>query len=178
MIIQIILLGLIGIGVALLLTQSLWVPRVVDFLLAKENSRLIPANDFIVVLDSSSTATTIEQATSTPVPVPAPVKITSGVKGTVAIGPICPIVQYPDDGSCADKPYQTSLLVTTENNPSGIKQLITTDAEGHFSSTLLPGTYMIQASDQVTMPRLNPQTFVITENNWTFLDLAFDSGIR
>src|SRR6185295_16627757 len=35
----------------------------------------------------------------------------SGIRGAVLLGPTCPVVKEPPDEECADKPYETALVV-------------------------------------------------------------------
>jgi hypothetical protein len=82
-----------------------------------------------------------------------------------------------DDGRCADKPYQTTLvLASAERGKSGV--LITSDAHGRFSHDLGSGTYTIRSQSDATLPRLEPVTFEVKAGQRTKLTLQFDSGIR
>src|SRR5207253_9569337 len=38
--------------------------------------------------------------------------VKQGIRGTVLLGPICPVERIPPDPQCADKPYAASLVVT------------------------------------------------------------------
>src|SRR3989338_9714702 len=35
----------------------------------------------------------------------------SGVKGTISLGPTCPVMRDPPDPACADKPYATAVTI-------------------------------------------------------------------
>ncbi|MDB5254172.1 MAG: hypothetical protein JWL80_238 [Parcubacteria group bacterium] len=162
---QVFLLGLIIAGVGMLIARDMWVPKLVDRILADESSEWVP----IVATTSASVKSS---------PPPREGKLVTGVEGIVTIGPTCPVVKIPDDGTCADKPYQTTLVLITNivGRNGGI--LIKTDKNGYFSRTLSPGNYTIRAQENGMLPRLEPVTFDVKENQRVSLNLTFDSGIR
>ena len=156
--IRIFLLVLIIIGIGLLSTQKLWVPPLVGAILAHETA-----------------ATTTAAGVPGALPVGRPGKIDTGVEGIVTIGPTCPVQRIPPDPACANKPYPTTLLISSTGRPD-IR--VTTDAQGYFSRELPPSDYTIRAAAQTMMPRLSPVTFSVTTHNRASLNLVFDSGIR
>lgn len=164
--IRVILLILIVLGLGLLVTQAYWVTPLVNEILSHESAPVVvpPVNP----VSTSPVSHTIP-----------PVKaITSGVDITATIGPTCPVMKNPPDPACADKPYQTTLVLasTIIGKNGGI--LVQTDAQGHFSENLGPGTYTIRAQSDATLPRLTPVTFTVEPSKRTGLNLQFDSGIR
>lgn len=165
---QIFLLVLIVIGLGLLITQKSWVPKLVDYIVKSDTGNMI-----IPPIATSTTPTS-----STTVPVARPGKVDTGVEGIVTIGPTCPVVRYPDDGTCADRPYQTTLVLSSNLPGKGGGILIHTDAKGYFSQELTPGTYTISPQPSGMMPRLAPVTFTVTLHKRVSLNLQFDSGIR
>jgi hypothetical protein len=165
---QIFLLILIIIGVTLLFTQKIWVPKIVGYIMKNDTS-------YVLVPPA---ATTTSPTSSTTAPVARPGKVDTGVEGIVTIGPTCPVVRYPDDGTCADKPYQTTLMLASTLPGKGGGVLVHTDAKGYFSQELTPGTYTIRAQSDGMLPRLSPITFTVTSHKRVSLNLQFDSGIR
>jgi len=158
---QLVLLVLIIVGIALLLTQKMWVPNVVNYILQVEKVEEIPVITPIV-----------------PPVTPVSGKLDSGVQGKVTIGPTCPVVRYPDDGTCADRPYKTTLIVSSNIPGKNGGVLVQTDEEGNFLKMLPPGTYTISSGAQVVMPRLSPVTFEVKAHQVVNLSIQFDSGIR
>lgn len=100
------------------------------------------------------------------------------MEGIVTIGPTCPVVRYPDDGTCANQPYQTTLIIVSTLPGRGGGILVKTDSKGYFSKELTPGTYTINAQAEGKLPRLSPETFTVVLDKRVSLNLVFDSGIR
>jgi hypothetical protein len=173
-IIRVFLLVLIVIGLGLLITQRLWLPRVVAALMNNDVVYSVVQPQAVPATSTTSKST----IPSSPRPTPSPLPTDSGVDITVTIGPTCPVQHYPDTGACADKPYKTTLVLASTQIGKNGGVLITTDAEGHFSENLQPGTYTIRAQSDSVLPRLEPQRFTITAHTRTALTLVFDSGIR
>jgi hypothetical protein len=165
---QIVLLVLIIIGIVLLFTQNIWVPKLVDRILSLETSNIA----------SLPTVSSTDTNPSVIPPSTRPGKVDTGVEGIVTIGPTCPVMHYPPDDTCADKPYQTALVIVGGAHGSTSKITVHTDAKGYFSQELAPGTYTISSQTGVVMPRLAPVTFVVTTHKLVSLNLQFDSGIR
>jgi hypothetical protein len=100
--------------------------------------------------------------------------IDSGVEGRVTIGPMCPVVRI--DQPCPDQPYQASLTVL---NLEGKKiTQIQTDVNGLYRIGLLPGDYILHPESPNGMPNAQDQSFIVIENQFTKLDIEYDSGIR
>lgn len=101
---------------------------------------------------------------------------TSGVRGIVTIGPTCPVVQYPPDGACDDKPYQAQFKITKKN--SLFSKTVSSGADGILNTELSPGNYTIALVQQNVMPSMSPMEFTVTEGKITEISLSLDSGIR
>jgi hypothetical protein len=159
------ILVLVILGAGLFVTQALWVP-------ALTNSPQTPEQKTIVLPTPLPTT-----QPSSPQPTTRPGKVETGVEGIVTIGPTCPVQKYPDTGACADKPYQTNLVISSPTG-KGSPIVVTTDATGHFSQALTPGSYVISAVSGKMLPRLNPVPFTVSTGTRASLNLLFDSGIR
>ncbi|MEO6536823.1 MAG: hypothetical protein ABIT47_03955 [Candidatus Paceibacterota bacterium] len=167
-ILRIFLLVLIIIGVGLLVTQASWVPSVVSSITAHD-----PAYEIVPPPATSTVKHIAPKPVST-----VPPQVDSGVDGVVTIGPTCPVQQYPDNGACADKPYETTLAISTTQTGQIADVIVKTNAQGRFSADLQPGTYTIRAQSAAILPRLAPQQFTVVAHKRTTLTLQFDSGIR
>ena len=173
-VIRLVLLVLIILGVGLLVTRAHWVPSLVNTIMSHE-----PAP---VVVPVSTTATSTKPVPVShppkPVPTPVPQPVTGGVDIYATIGPTCPVMQNPPDPQCADKPYETTLVLASTITGRNGGVLIKTNAQGRFSEALGPGTYTVRAQSDAMLPRLSPVTFTVEANKRTQLHLQFDSGIR
>ncbi|MEK7638756.1 MAG: hypothetical protein AAB388_01205 [Patescibacteria group bacterium] len=102
----------------------------------------------------------------------------SGIKGTVLLGPTCPVVSDPPDPQCADRPYQTKLVVTTSDQSQVIKEF-SSAADGTFSVDLPPGEYAIRSAAAANiLPYCAYDMFEVNKDSFTDLTIACESGIR
>ena len=103
----------------------------------------------------------------------------SGIKGTVMLGPTCPVMREPPDPQCADKPFKTNLVLTT---PDGARVLKTfsSDEEGTFSVQAEPGEYAIRSAAAANiLPYCQSVGSVKVESNrYAVVEVSCDSGIR
>lgn len=102
--------------------------------------------------------------------------MSSGVRGTVTIGPTCPVERIPPDPQCADKPYATTFVITSTSGMSA--GTVTSGADGTYKLGLAPGNYVIALQKSGVMPSMAPQSFTVSANTYTTLNLSLDSGIR
>ena len=116
-------------------------------------------------------------ATPTPSPTPTPVVVTSGIEGNITIGPTCPVERVPPDPTCADKPYQATVIVKTADEQKEIISF-SSDKDGKFKVKLIPGTYVLVPVINNTYPRASSQKVIVKVNNFTQVNISFDSGIR
>ncbi len=100
----------------------------------------------------------------------------SGIRGTVMAGPTCPVMQNPPQPGCEDKPLATEVSVSR----AGSSQVIATtesDAQGAFTFTLSPGSYVVTAG-KATMPRCNPVSATVGPDSYVKVAVDCDTGIR
>lgn len=101
----------------------------------------------------------------------------SGVRGTVLLGPTCPVERIPPDPACADRPYATTITV----RHAGASATFATgqsDATGAFTFSLPPGDYTLTASGGTVLPRCNPTDVSVPANGYITTDISCDTGIR
>lgn len=103
----------------------------------------------------------------------------SGITGIALLGPICPVEPIPPDPKCADKPYKTSLVITTADQARVIKTA-STDENGKFSVELPPGEYAIRsaAAADIRPYCSNRDTIVVKSGSYTDTTVYCDTGIR
>ena len=101
----------------------------------------------------------------------------TGVEGVVSAGPTCP-VERPGDSACQPRAVAGAVLVITDAGGSEVLRL-TTDASGLFGVAIKPGDYTLtpQPVDGL-MGTAAPMPFMVTDGSATFLDVAYDTGIR
>jgi hypothetical protein len=103
-----------------------------------------------------------------------PVALDTGLTGTVQRGPVMPVCQtnVPCDG-----PFAATFEVRR-----GGKRVagFSSDAQGRFSVSIPPGTYLIVPADDA--PIMNPsaqaKTVEVGPEGLTSVQLSFDTGIR
>lgn len=103
----------------------------------------------------------------------------SGIRGMVLLGPTCPVVMAPPDPQCADKPYKTSLVVTTVDGARVIKQF-SSDDSGKFEVKIQPGEYAIRsaAAANILPYCASNGTVRVNANSYTETTVSCDTGIR
>jgi hypothetical protein len=101
------------------------------------------------------------------------------IYGTVLLGPVCPVMMDPPDPQCADKPYATSLDVTTIDGSRVIKQF-SSDGNGRFNIEIPPGQYVVRSAATANiLPYCQSNgTFTVGANDSTEVTISCDTGIR
>ncbi len=113
-----------------------------------------------------------------PTPPPSPDKtLTSGITGSILIGPTCPVQRNPPDPNCADRPYQATVIVKTADGQKELTRF-TSDANGKFKVSLSPGAYLLVPISSNVYPRGESQAVMVAANKFTEITISFDSGIR
>jgi len=101
----------------------------------------------------------------------------SGVRGTVLLGPTCPVERIPPDPACAEKPYATAIVVYHANSTMPF-MLGNSDATGAFKFSLPPGDYTLKAGGTSMLPRCNQIDVTVAANGYATADISCDTGIR
>ncbi len=101
------------------------------------------------------------------------------VYGAVLLGPTCPVERDPPDPNCADKPYATSLVVTTPDGARVIKTF-SSNTEGKFSVEVQPGQYAIRSAATTNiLPYCQSNgTFSVPINDSVEVQVSCDTGFR
>jgi hypothetical protein len=103
----------------------------------------------------------------------------SGIRGTVLLGPTCPVESSPganDPVPCLT-PYVATLVVLDDE---GVKvATVTSGADGHFQVELPPGDYVVTPeSGTDTYPIAQPQSVTVVPGVYTEIEVNYDTGIR
>ncbi len=101
----------------------------------------------------------------------------SGIKGTVLLGPTCPVERIPPDPACADKPYVTTLEVTAADGSRSIKEF-SSDASGTFTVEVPSGEYVIRSASTNFYPRCSSGTIRVVAGAYAKTTVYCDTGIR
>ena len=102
---------------------------------------------------------------------------TSGVRGTVLLGPTCPVVRDPPDPGCANRPYATAIAVYRANSASPFI-IGNSDIDGTFEFSLPPGSYTLAASSGSTFPRCSEINVTVSPDAYAIAVIFCDTGIR
>lgn len=122
---------------------------------------------------STTTTTTSQEGTSTQGILP----YKSGIKGVVMLGPTCPVEKNPPDPNCADKPYQTMIVVFRVSDPVHAISFTNSGADGKFSLSLPPGDYILGAGES-NLPRCDHPQVTVGPDSYATTTISCDTGIR
>ena len=105
--------------------------------------------------------------------------ITSGIRGIVLLGPTCPVERIPPDPNCAEKPFQTSFILTRPNSSQVLSEF-SSDQAGKFNVNIPAGDYIIKPAPGAPMLPRCPASDVITveKGAYTSATISCDTGIR
>lgn len=118
-----------------------------------------------VVLAASLGACGSEDAASAP----------SGVRGTVLLGPQCPVVQ--DASPCPDEPLP-GVVVRALHDGEPVAE-VTSDDRGRYEIPLEPGAYVLRAVVPAGGVRsATPVAVVVPEEGFARATVHVDTGIR
>lgn len=99
----------------------------------------------------------------------------SGVRGTILLGPACPIIKNPLEEECADKPvFGTFIVKNAMGNQEHAR--FSTDANGKFLVHLPPGEYSIE-SETPLGPGIQAHLVEIKLGEISEYKITFDAGI-
>jgi hypothetical protein len=103
--------------------------------------------------------------------------VNSGVRGTVELGPTCPVERIPPDPNCADRPYATTVTVYRIGSNSAFAEG-RSDTDGVFQFSLPPGSYTLKAAGGTVLPRCSPADVTVGQGGFATTTISCDSGIR
>jgi len=100
-----------------------------------------------------------------------------GAGGRVNAGPTCP-VERPGDPACAPRMVAGAVLLVRDGAGKEVARL-TTDGSGLFRFSLPAGEYTLEPQPvEGLMGTAQPMPFTVTDGVVTWLDVAYDTGIR
>jgi hypothetical protein len=100
----------------------------------------------------------------------------NGIEGQVTEGPTCPGPIRIGATNCANRPYQATITILDADG----KQItqFTTDVNGYFKVSLAPGTYILHPLPGNPLPFARDETIMVTQGEFTRVDLIYDTGMR
>jgi len=101
----------------------------------------------------------------------------TGITGQTLIDGGCPVLRA--DSPCPNRPVATTLsLLDAATNT--VRATITTDAQGHFTVTAPPGSYVLRADRVAAQLPRRPASMpvTVTAGHYTSVTMLLDSGIR
>lgn len=102
---------------------------------------------------------------------------TSGIYGKVTLGPLNPVVREGEENK-NERPYQTTIAIKNKNGSHVIKHF-SSDENGEFKVYLAPGTYLLDPLSKNSMPPTGkPETVIVKSNEFTKINISYDTGIR
>lgn len=112
------------------------------------------------------------------IPVETPVA-PSGIRGTVLLGPTCPVESTPganDPVPCVT-PYSANLVVL--DGESAVVKRVTSEADGTFEVNVPPGDYVVTPSTGAdTYPIAQPVPVTVFAGQYASVEINYDTGIR
>lgn len=165
------------VGVSIFATKSKpqYLPQVPQGIACTEEAKQCPDGSYVGRTGPQCQFSACPTDGGTSVP---PSTSKSGISGIVSLGPTCPVMRNPPDPQCADKPYQTTLVVLSEDGAKTITTFIS-DATGKFKVSVPPGVYVIQSPANKMYPRCSSNGPVtVRANTFTDISISCDTGIR
>ena len=98
------------------------------------------------------------------------------ITGTALLGPTCPVERIPPDPNCADRPFETELVLVDGNEK--FVRVFSTNNEGMFSISVAPGTYGIRSASENILPRCSSAPIEIKAGETIEANISCDSGVR
>jgi hypothetical protein len=108
-----------------------------------------------------------------------PAVASSGVQGTVAFGPVCPVERIPPDPRCAPRPGAAQIQLLQDGTVAADG---TAGADGRFSIAIGPGTYVVHAAATASSPgrgcQADPEQVIVAAGALSAVTVTCDTGIR
>jgi len=107
-------------------------------------------------------------------PIPVPEDGTSGIEGTITLGPLQPVAQ---EGEPNERPYEATVVVRTADDS---RELIRfrSGADGRFHVPLDPGDYVLEPVGGKPFPTAPSQAVTVQEGAFSQVLIQYDTGIR
>ncbi len=105
---------------------------------------------------------------------PSPSTAASGIRGTILLGPTCP-VQQPGASPCLT-PYAATIVVTDSDDRPVART--TAGPDGRFQVSLPPGEYVVLPQPGNPFPQAQPLDVTVVPGQFADVQINYDTGIR
>lgn len=117
---------------------------------------------------------TVAALLSLTVVLPAAAGQRQGIRGTVTIGPTCPVQR---EGESCVRPFATVLFLRRVGS-SAAPRTLRSGTDGRFTVALAVGRYRLTPRNGKPYPRAAAQTVSVRAGRYTRVSVDYDSGIR
>ena len=106
---------------------------------------------------------------------PSPTVPTSGIRGIVLLGPVCP-TESAESSPCLT-PYAATLVIT--DSDGNVITRVSSGPDGRFEVLLPPGDYVIQPDNGPDgNPSSIPQPVTVGPDEFEQVEVDYDTGLR
>lgn len=103
---------------------------------------------------------------------------TCGIAGEVVLGPSCPVMGPGMEEECADKGYQTTLVVETRDGKREVAR-VRSGVDGRFRVALAPGEYIVAPLPGARpLPNCKMQFVTVDPGQFAPTTIHCDTGMR
>jgi hypothetical protein len=104
----------------------------------------------------------------------------SGIKGTVVLGPTCPVGGEPGDNnpvpSACLTPYAAQMVVLDDENK--VVAHVASGGDGTFQVDVAPGDYVLAPTSTDSYPIAQPISVTVVPGQYVTVQINYDTGIR
>lgn len=102
----------------------------------------------------------------------------TGIGGSAAAGPVCPVERVPPDPACAARPVAGATVIIRDVSGSEVARTVT-GADGSFFVELQAGDYVVEPqSAEGLLGTAAAQNVTVVNGSATSVQLDYDTGIR
>jgi hypothetical protein len=144
--------------------------------LGTTNNKMVTIPGYEITLSGATTADVTIVVTKNIKATDAPLS-TGYVKGSVTIGPLCPVERVDKPCPVPPETYTSRNVIVYEADQATVKSKRALSATGSYSIALAPGTYWVQI-DPAGIGEGEKKQVSITAGNTENMDFDIDTGIR
>lgn len=102
----------------------------------------------------------------------------SGIRGTVLLGPTCPIGEEPGEYEPVPclTPYAAQLVIL--DSESAVVERVMSGDDGRFEVTVPPGEYVVTPETGENYPFAQPVPVTVSPGDYAEIQINYDTGIR